>query len=760
MRLIDSLTKPQLLSFIIDFLRTKEKVSKILTYAGVSILTYLFFYLAQAYLPLSGQFVVGYGSILVLLIGKKITYFTRPPLRFLFVFLSVFVSIRYLIWRTSETLIYENLFDFSGTILIYLAEVYALTVHFLGVFVNIWPQETKVMPLPEETSQYPSVDILIPVYNEPLDLIKTTAIAAFNIDYPRDRRTVHILDDGATLAKRNDPKTSQTAWAQHYALRQMAAALGASYITRETNVRAKAGNLSHALHHTTSDLILVLDCDHVPAKDILKNTVGWFIKDPKLAFIQTPHFFINPTPLEKNMEALRDAPSESELFYRSSHPGLDFWNASFFCGSAGILRRRCLEEIGGFAGETITEDCETAYTLHCRGYNSVYIARPMVCGLSPETFDDFIRQRSRWAQGMTQIMILKNPLLAKGLKLYQRLCYLNNGLYWFFGISRCVFLVAPAAFLLLGLHVFYASVPQVLAYAVPHLLSSIILLDFFHGKYRWPFLSELCENIQSLFLLPVVFSVLVNPRKPSFQVTPKGKSLDEDSLSRLAFPFLIICIVLFIATPTAIVKWFRYPLFRGTILITLIWCLFNLALAMAGFGAFFDRRQTRRHHRMWAKGKASVFFPRLKSTVEADVQDISLSGIGLSFHLPFPLTPREHVVIETRDSHGAKYRLEARIQRSVQKAGLFFCGAEFILADAQQRVTATQFVYGDSQRWVDFWGKSSRGINPIKMLWFIVKMTGKGCTASIMACKQILQLLIMQVIKLTMQRLEAWRVVR
>ena len=739
-------------SSMTDLLTDQERLTNGITYAGVPILAYLFLYLAKFSLSLSGQFIVGFGSVLALLICKRITHFTKPPLRFLFVLLSVFVNIRYLIWRTTETLIYESLFDFAGTILIYLAEIHAVAIHFLSIFVNIWPQETKVMPLPEETSRYPSVDVFIPTYNEPHEIVKITAAAARHIDYPQDRLTVHILDDGATVAKRNDPETAQAAWERHYALRRMAAELGVNYITRERNVRAKAGNLNHAFHHTSSDLVLVLDADHIPAMDILKNTVGWFVKDSKLASIQTPHFFMNPSPLEKNVEALQDAPSESELFYRASHLGLDSWKASFFCGSAGILRRRHLEEVGGFSGETITEDCETALALHRRGYNSMYIARPMVCGLSPETFDHFILQRSRWAQGMTQILVLKNPLFKKGLKLYQRLCYLNNAMYWFFGISRFIFFVAPAAFLLLGLHIFYASVPQVVAYAAPHLLSSIILIDFFYGRIRWPFLSELHEGIQSLFLLPGVLSVLVNPRRPSFKVTPKGRNLEVDSLSRLALPFLIMCVILLIAIATAIVKWFYHPLFRDTILIALFWCLYNLALAMIGFGAFFHRSQMRRHHRMWAKGKVSVFFPRLKTTVEADVQDISLPGIGLSLSLPFPLKPREHIIIEARDSHGERYYLEAHILRSVKKGGVFVCGAEFILADERQRTTAIRFVYGDSQRWVDYWGRRSKAVNPFRMLWFIVKMTGKGFTTSIMASKQLLYLPILHFIKLIMRK--------
>jgi cellulose synthase (UDP-forming) len=702
------------------------KYNSYLIPAAFCISVYLFFYLSNFYLPLPKQYLLGWGLVAILIIFNKIEKFKKPPLRFLFVLIAVFINVRYLYWRSTETLVFDGPMDTIGTLLLFGAEIYALSLHFMGIFANIWPQETKIMPLPDDTSLYPSVDILIPTYNESADIVKITTIAALNIDYPKDKLHIHILDDGATISKRNHPASFLGAWERHYELRNLAGELGVNYITREMNLKAKAGNLNHALNHTQADLVLVLDCDHVPSKDILKNTVGWFLKDEKLAFVQTPHFFINPNPIEKNIDILRDAPSEHEMFYRANHPGMDFWNSSFFCGSAAILRRKYLEEVGGISGETITEDCETAFSLHRKGYNSVFISRPMVCGLSPETFDDFIVQRSRWAQGMTQLMVLNNPLFASGLKLHQRLCYFNNAFFWLFGISRFIFFIAPTAFLLFGLHVYFASVSQVLAFAVPHIVSSIVLTDFFYGKYRWPFLSELFESIQSLFLMPVVISVILNPRKPSFKVTPKGQNLDNEFLSGLTLPFFLMCLILIVSIPVAAVKWYKFPLYRDVITVTIIWTLFNFSLAMAAFGAFFEKRQIRRHHRMWAKGKLLIYLPRLKHTVEGNILDISLSGIGISFSAPFPLKPQEHIQLQARDSHGEKYSLEARIQRAVQKGEEYICGTEFIIKNEAEFAKSIRFVYSDSQRWVDYWNRNTVKANPFKVLLFIIKMSLKG----------------------------------
>lgn len=694
--------------------------------AGLAILLAAFGYCAEFYLSLSRQYLVGWGCVLLLVVCNRIERCKKPPLRLFFVMVALFINARYLVWRTTETLVYDGPADFVGMGLLYAAELYAIALHLLGVFTNIWPLDNKIVPLPEETDTYPTVDILLPTYNEDPEIVRITALAAKGIDYPPDRVRIHILDDGGTVAKRNDPKSSAHAWDRHYTLRRIARELGVNYLTRERNVKAKAGNLNHALGHTSADLVLILDCDHVPTRDILRNTVGWFLRDEKLAFVQTPHFFINPNPIEKNLNSLKDAPSENELFYRANHPGLNFWNASFFCGSAAILRRTFLLEVGGIAGETITEDCETALALHQRGYNSVYISRPMVCGLSPETFDDFILQRSRWAQGMTQLMVLKNPLFAKGLSFSQRLCYFNNGLFWFFGISRFIFFIAPAAFLLLGLHVYFASVNQVVAYALPHIVSSIILTDFFYGRYRWPFLSELYEIIQSIYLIPVVLSVFANPRKPSFLVTPKGKNLEQEFFSALTLPFLLMCLLLLIAIPAAVVKWQNYPLYRDVITITLVWALYNLIMAMASLGAFFERKQIRSHHRLWSKGRVLLSFPRLKSAVEARVEDVSLSGAGLSFQLPAEVKPHEHVEIIARDSHGEKYRLEANIERIRRRGDSYFCGSAFQIRDPAQFGCAVQFVYSDSQRWVDHWHKAGRKLGPVRTFTLIGRMALQG----------------------------------
>lgn len=681
------------------------------------VILFLFNYFENIEQHLSNTFkiFIGWGLLSLLIVFNKTHASKKPPLRFIFILISAAISLRYLIWRTTETLLYTGSLDFAGTVFLYFAEVYALLVHFLGMFVNIWPLDQKPVPLPEDISLFPTVDIFIPTYNESEDIVRLTTTAATLIDYPKNKINIYILDDGGTVAKRNNPESSTAAWDRHYNLKRMANELGAHYLTREANDHAKTGNINHALKFSKGELILILDCDHVPTRDILKKTTGWFLRDKKLFLVQTPHFFINQTPVEKSIEEFSSLPGENDMFYRVIHHGLDLWNSSYFCGSAAVLRRTYLEEVGGISGETITEDAETSLALHNKGYNSVYIDRPMVCGLSPESFDDYIVQRSRWAQGMMQIFILKNPLFAKGLTLAQRLSYFNSSFFWFFGFTRFIFYIVPSLFLIFGLRVYHASSGQIVLYALPHVIGAFITMDSFYGYARKPFFSEIYESVQSIFLMPAILAVILNPRKPVFKITPKGTKISKAFLNPLASSFVLMVLINLIAMPFAVHKWINYPLYRDVIIITGVWCLFNVFMSIVSLGAFWEKKQVRAYHRIPTNGKVNVFFPRVNQSAQGEIRDISMSGMGFEVSLPFSLQPAENVLLEVFDSYDQRYEFKAKLPKQTKFGNKIICGAEYLF-DKESYAKSVEFVYGDSQRWQNIYKERSNTAPVYKLL--------------------------------------------
>lgn len=224
----------------------------------------------------------------------------RLPGRFptlLLIALSVIISCRYLWWRYTSTLNWSDSLDLVCGLILLLAETYSWMVLILGYVQTSWPLNRKPAQLPADPSQWPTVDLLIPTYNEELSVTRGTVYAALGIDWPKDKLRIHLLDDG------NRPS-----------FKTFADEVGINYIARTDNRHAKAGNLNHALTQIDGELVAIFDCDHMPARSFLQLTVGWFLRDPKLALVQTPHHFLSPDPFERNLGPSATAPTKASCF--------------------------------------------------------------------------------------------------------------------------------------------------------------------------------------------------------------------------------------------------------------------------------------------------------------------------------------------------------------------------------------------------------------------------------------------------------------
>jgi cellulose synthase (UDP-forming) len=228
--------------------------------------------------------------------------------------LNLALGLNYLAWRFAETI---NWSVWWIALPLIAAETYSLIDAFLfGVSMWKWRGGRAAPPPPPDDA---TVDIFITCYNEPAELVRTTARAARNVRYPH--RT-YVLDDGNSLE-----------------MAAMARDEGVGYVTRTAEWRnrprhAKAGNVINALQLTDGQFIVILDADQVPAPEFLDRTLGYFA-DPRVAFVQTPQFFYNVPPGDP-------FGSQAPLFYGPIQEGKDSWNAAFFCGSNAVLRREAL----------------------------------------------------------------------------------------------------------------------------------------------------------------------------------------------------------------------------------------------------------------------------------------------------------------------------------------------------------------------------------------------------------------------------------
>lgn len=641
------------------------------------------------------------GALLLLQVTRQ-----ARRLRLLVILICGFVTLRYAGWRMTSTLPDIATWSFVPGVLLFAAECYGLAMYFFGAFVNINPVVRAPAPLPDDPSLLPTVDVFVPSYNESAELLETTLTAARQMRYPPHHLAVYLLDDGGTEQRRADPDFARARAAEerHLALSALCERLGVRYLTRARNVQAKAGNINAALPRTGGELILVLDADHVPTNDFLEHTVGHFLRDPDLFLVQTPHFFINPDPIERNLDTFERMPSENEMFYCIGQHGLDYWNASFFCGSAALLRRRCLEEVGGIQDTSITEDAETALELHARGYRSAYVGRPMVAALSPETFDAFIGQRTRWAQGMLQILLLKNPLFKRGLSLPQRLCYLSSSVFWLFPLARLFFLLTPLTYLVFGMQIFQASFDEFLGYAVPHLICSYLLTNFLFGRVRWPFISELYELAQSLYLAPALLSVLLNPRAPTFKVTAKAQRLERNFMSHLATPLLALFGLLMTATAFGVWRYTAFPLERENLGIVLGWNIFNMIVVLAALGVVFERRQRRSAARMPRSLPVELAFGPHR--VAATVTDLSSGGAQIALADDATVHGKLQspgFVLHAQVEGGTEpVTLPGEVRHAVVADDKIVLGVRFTPETDAERAAVVRLCFGASEPWSAF----------------------------------------------------------
>jgi len=360
----------------------------------------------------------------------------------------------------------------------------------------------------------PAVDVFIPTYNEPQEVLERSIFAALAMDWPGFR--VWVLDDG-----RRD-------W-----LRAFCARHGVGYLTRADNREAKAGNINAALARTDAPFIAIFDADFAPRRDFLRRTMGFFA-DPRVGIVQTPHHFFNPDPIQQNLALPGAIPDEQRFFFDVIMPARDAWDVAFCCGSNSVTRRRALAAVGGrLPAGSITEDMHLTLVMLRQGYITRYLAEPLALGLAPESTDAYFVQRARWARGAIQMLFLRTGPLGPGLSLFQRLAFLPS--HWLVGgLVQAMSLLAPLVFLWTGLvPIANITAVDVLRYQVPVLVGVVGAFAVLSRGTFQPLESALVNAFSVFRLLPAVLAALVRPFGQGFKVTPKGNAARSAAGDRL-----------------------------------------------------------------------------------------------------------------------------------------------------------------------------------------------------------------------------------
>ena len=605
----------------------------------------------------------------------------HPRVRLVVTLVPALLLVPYLVWRVGSTLQATDAQGWQAQAWIWavgLIELLALLE--VGTFLLIMSRINTRSAQADAADGaavlgQPEVDVFIPTYNEPLDVLEKTILGAQAIDYPN--KTVWVLDDG-----RRD-------WLQAYCARH-----GVRYLTRPDNLHAKAGNLNHALQHARGAFVAVFDADFVPSRGFIRRTLGLFV-DPSVGIVQTPQHFYNKDPIQTNLGLMQDYPDEQRLFFDQMAASRDAWDASFCCGSCSIMRRQALDAAGGIPTESITEDLLTTLVMLRHGYRTVYLNERLSMGLAAESIEGFFVQRERWCRGAIQSLFLRWGPLGPGLTPMQRLLFFpTSWLTQYF--VRLFLLLIPLVYLLLGLMPLqFTEAGDLVRFQLPLMAGLFLATRWLVGSHYVPLVSVPASIFASFRLAPTVIASLIKPFGKPFRVTPKGsmsvggRQVDSVTLTPILITLGLTLLGLLInVTPELAVVPFTefFP-------IAVFWSGLNVfALALAAL-LCIEGPRLRREERFVLREPAVMQWGGQSLPVE--LVDASVDGFHLRSDKPLPEWPA------VADAMTLIVQDVGEVALSTVRRWPNGCSGRFVMSDAQRDAMIRKLFSGDYSNHVE-----------------------------------------------------------
>ncbi|MCD7060126.1 glycosyltransferase [Pelagibacterium xiamenense] len=484
---------------------------------------------------------------------------------------AAILSLRYLIWRYTETLApLAPTWDALASWSFFFLEAFAM-LSSLSAFALLARYRNRSRDADEALGWWgkdpPKVAVFIATYNEEWQILERTIAGVRALRWPN--KHVYVLDDG------------QRPW-----LADACKALDVSYIARADNTHGKAGNLNHAREALKAsgavpDYVAVLDADFVPHQGFISRSLSLF-SDPTIGLVQTPQHFFNPDPIQHNLGISRAYPDEQRFFFDHQQPSRDAWGVAVCCGTSSIVRWEALEAIGGFPTASVTEDYLLSVRLQEQRYSTAYLNEPLSEGLAPEGLREYITQRARWGMGLMQIVrSASGPLRPNSLRIRDRWSMIDSFVYWasiFPFKLACI--IYPLLFWYFGVVVLDAQLDDIISHFAPYYLMSMFFINFVSGGLFVPIVHDVSQIVGAWEISRGVYTGLLRPKGQKFKVTVKGGDRSRMLVQwPLLWRFMTLFVVTFVGLAFGLVTDYQIGSNAADAkIVILFWTLYNLAV--------------------------------------------------------------------------------------------------------------------------------------------------------------------------------------
>lgn len=539
-------------------------------------------------------------------------------------YIGTFVTaLIYILWRTFFTLpLSFGIVSLVAGLYLWGVEVLGMTEslnHYIGMSNPLVPNKPEL-----NINELPSVDILIPTYNEPVDLLRKTILGAKQLEYPdQSKLDIYLCDDG-----------------NRQEVRSLANELNIKYVIRDEHKHAKAGNLNNVLKYAKGDLVAVFDADMIPLSHFLLETVPFF-QEEKIGFVQTPQAFYNPDLFQYHLYSEQRIPDEQDYFYRDVQLSRNRSNTVIFGGSNTLISRKALDEVGGFRTGVITEDFATGILIQSKGYVCYAIDKVCAIGLAPNDVKSLFKQRERWARGCIQTVRNVNLLGLKGLTIGQKFSYLSSVWYWYEPLKRLIYILAPILFSVFGVMVVQTSLIEVLVFWLPMYWFSNQTLKLLSKGIRSTKWTSIYNTILFPYLLIPVIVETLGVKKRKFAVTSKTRAANNRFSLLWTIPHALLLMLTIFGAYNMINRIFVENTL--TYLVVLYWLLVNMYNLLMSIFFMLGRKPLRNSERFLAKH--AVQLKQANLSLDTQTIDLSEGGFSISIDYPYYFDPKHPIEV-------------------------------------------------------------------------------------------------------------------
>lgn len=327
---------------------------------------------------------------------------------------------------------------------------------------------------------FPFVTIQLPVFNE-LYVVERLIKQVAKIDYPKDRFEIQVLDDS----------TDETTQIIKDTINELeGTGVQIELVRRPDRVGFKAGALAYGMKICKGEFIAIFDADFMPKRNFLRKTIPYF-KNNRVGVVQTRWTHINENYSKLTQIQAFGLDAHFTIEQGGRNRGGHFIN---FNGTAGVWRKECIDDAGGWSADTLTEDLDLSYRAQLKGWNFEYLEEVESPAELPAAMNALKNQQFRWTKGAAEctrknlLKVLGNKELSISTKLHSIFHLMNSFIF------ICVFSVAILSIPLFYVKHNFVEYALVFKYATGFIISMFFLIIFY-----WVSLNSLQKNTFTTF---------------------------------------------------------------------------------------------------------------------------------------------------------------------------------------------------------------------------------------------------------------------